>query len=109
MTFGMILLNQNIELCYMDTGSFIINIKTEDVYGDVADDIDKKIWYIKLWSYKATRKKENVIGMMKDKLGGKIITEFAAVRPKIYSYLMDDGNSDKKTKGKIEICNKKNP
>ena len=47
--------------------------------------------------------------MMKDKLGGKIITEFAAVRPKIYSYLMDDGNSDKKTKGKIEICNKKNP
>ena len=43
MAFGMILLNQNIELCYMDTGSFIINIKTEDVYGDVADDIDKKI------------------------------------------------------------------
>ena len=36
---------------------------------------------------------------MKDELGAKIMTEFAALRPKIYSYLMDDGNSDKKAKG----------
>ena len=27
------------------------------------------------------------------------MTEFAALRPKNYSYLMDDGNSDKRTKG----------
>ena len=31
--------------------------------------------------------------------GRKIMTEFAALRPKTYSYLMDDGNSDKKTRG----------
>ena len=36
---------------------------------------------------------------MKDELGGKIITEFCALRPKTYSYLMDDGGSDKKAKG----------
>ena len=36
---------------------------------------------------------------MKDELGGKIMTAFVALRPKTYSYLMDDGNSDKKTKG----------
>ena len=36
---------------------------------------------------------------MKDKLGGKIRTEFVTLRPKTYSYLMDDGNSDKKAKG----------
>ena len=41
----------NAELCYMDTGSFIIHIKTEDFYKDIADDVKKKIWYIKLWSW----------------------------------------------------------
>ena len=36
---------------------------------------------------------------MKDELGGMFMTELAALRPKTYSYLMDDGNSDKKVKG----------
>ena len=36
---------------------------------------------------------------MKDELGGKIMTEFAALTPKTYSYLMDDGNNVKKAKG----------
>ena len=33
--------NQNAKLCYIDTNSFIINIKTEDFYKDIADDIEK--------------------------------------------------------------------
>ena len=37
---------------------------------------------------------------MKHELGGKIMTEFAALGPKTYSYLMDDGGSDKKVKSK---------
>ena len=36
---------------------------------------------------------------MKDELEGYIMTEFAALRPKTYSYLMDDSGSDKKAKG----------
>ena len=42
---------------------------------------------------------------MKDELGGK--TEFVALRPNIYSYLMDDGGSDKKAKGTKKIVIKK--
>ena len=36
---------------------------------------------------------------MKDELGGKIMKEFIGLRPKCYSYLMDDGKVDKKAKG----------
>ena len=36
---------------------------------------------------------------MKDELGGGIITEFTALRPKAYSYKMDDFTELKKAKG----------
>ena len=36
---------------------------------------------------------------MKDEIGGKIMTEFVALRPKTYSYLRDDCKEDKKAKG----------
>ena len=32
----------NAKLCYMDTDSFIINIKTENFYKDIANDVEKK-------------------------------------------------------------------
>ena len=35
---------------------------------------------------------------MKDELGGKVIAEFAILRPKAYSFLTDDGKEDKKAK-----------
>ena len=92
---------QNSKLCYMDRDSFIIHIKTEDIYKDIADDIEK---ISDTSNYEVNRplptgKNEKVIGLMKDELGGKVMTEFVALIPKTYSYLMDDGNSDKKAKG----------
>ena len=47
-------------------------------------------------------KNKKVIGLMKDELGGNIITEFVTLRPKTYSYLTDDGKEDKKAKGQLE-------
>ena len=46
---------------------------------------------------------KKVIGLMKDELGWMIMTEFEALRPKIFSYLMDDGNSNKKPKIKKSV------
>ena len=40
MNFGMIILNQGIKT--MDIDSFIINIKTEDFYKDIGDDVEKR-------------------------------------------------------------------
>ena len=42
---------------------------------------------------------KKVPGLFKDELGGKIMTEFVALRAKAYSYLDDDGNKHKKSKG----------
>ena len=41
-------------------------------------------------------KNQKVIGLMKDELGGRIITKFVGLRVKTYSYLIDDGSGDKK-------------
>ena len=68
----------NAKLCYMDTDSFIIYIKTKDVYEDIADDIEKRFHTSKFEINRPLPKgkNENVTGLMKDELGGKIITRF---------------------------------
>ena len=88
----------------MDTYSFIINIKTKDVYEDIADDVKKRF---DTSSYEVNRpltagENKKVIGLKKDELGGKIMTEFVALTPNTYSYLMDDGNSNKNAKGRTK-------
>ena len=91
----------NVKLCYTDTDSFIINIKTKDFYKDIANDVEDRFYTS---NYEVDRplptgKNKKVIGLMKDELGGKVITEFVALRPKTYSYLTDDCKEDKKAKG----------
>ena len=96
----------NIKLCYMDTDSFIIYIKTEDFYKDIADDVEKRF---DTSNYEVDRPlptgKNKVIGLMKDELNGRIMTEFVALRPKTYAYQIydynddDDDNKLKKAKG----------
>ena len=39
-------------------------------------------------------KKKKVIGKFKDELGGKIMTEFCALRAKTFSFLIDDYSDD---------------
>ena len=90
----------NVKLCYMDTDSFIMYIKREDFYEDIANDVEKRF---DTSNYKVDRplptgKNKKVIGLMKDELGGKIMTEFVALRPKTYSYLTDDCEENKKAK-----------
>ena len=91
-----------IKLCYMDTDSLIFKVKTEDFYEDIADDVEKRL---DTSNYKIdgplliTDKNEMVIGLMKDELGRRIMTEFISLRAKTYAYLMDDDSEFKKAKG----------
>ena len=101
--------NDNVRLCYMDTDSFVMHIKTNDFYKDIASDVENRF---DTSNYEVNRplptgKNKKVIGLMKDELGGKIITEFVTLRPKTYSFLTDDGKEDKKVKGTKKCVIKK--
>ena len=89
--------------------SFIMNIKTNDFYKDISNDVDNRF---DTSDYEVKRplprgKNKKVIGLMKDELGGEIITEFVTLRPKTYSYLTDDSKEDKKAKGTKKCVIKK--
>ena len=93
----------NARLCYMDTDSFIINIKTEDFYKDIGNDVER--WF-NTSNYDENDKRplpigknKKVIGLFKDELGGKIMTEFVALRAKAYAYIEKDCSEHKKAKG----------
>ena len=91
----------NVKLYYMDTDSFIMHIKAKDFYKDIANGIEKRF---DTSNYEVNRplprgKNKKVIGLTKDELGGKIMIESVALRPKTYSYLTDDCKEDKKAKG----------
>ena len=67
-------------------------------YKDISYDVEKRF---DTSNYKVNRplptgKNKKVIGLMKDELGGKIITEFVTL---LLCYLTDDGKEDKKAKG----------
>ena len=89
------------KLCLMDKDSFILSIKTEDVYADITNDIetqsDTSNYELDILLPKG--KKKIVIGLMKHELGGKIKKEFAALRAKTYNYLTDNNDGDKTAKG----------
>ena len=90
-------------LCYTDTDSLVIYVETEDFYKDIAGDVEK--WF-DTSNYDEKDKRplpiginKKVIGMFKDELGGKIMTEFSALRAKAYAYITEDGSVHKRAKG----------
>ena len=91
----------------MDTDSLVYQIETEDFYADIVDDVVMR-FSTSGYNKKDARplpigKNKKVIGLMKDELGGTIMTESVALRPKLYSYKVLDGKEDKKCKG-IKKC-----
>ena len=88
----------------MDTESFVYETGTEDFYRDIAKDVEKRFG-TGGYSKDENRplpigKNKKVIGLMKDELGGKIMTEFVALRSKMYVYRkMDKKVEEKRCKG----------
>ena len=100
---------EKLKLCYMDMDSLVYDIKTEDFYEDIVDDVPARF---DTSGYCPNRPlpvglNKKVIGLMKDELGGKIMTEFVALRPKLYSYKKLHGSEDKRCKGTKKCAVKK--
>ena len=82
---------------------------TEDFYKDIAGDVEKK-FHTSEYS-EGDRRQEPLtislnakrIRLMKDELGGKIMTEFVALRAKLYAYKALKKKKEKKCKG-IKKC-----
>ena len=92
-------------LCYTDTDSFIIYIKSEDFFEDISNDVER--WF-DTSNYDENDKRplpivknKKVTGIFKDELRGKIIKEVVALRAKTYAQLIDDYGDDDYEKNKI--------
>ena len=108
----------SISLCYIDTDSFVYNIETEDFCRDISNDVENRFdtcgYSKEVQSAGFTHGgrplpvgHNKVIGLMKDELGGDMIEEFVALRPKMYAYKF--GTKElKKCKGIKKCIVKKN-
>ena len=91
------------ELLFTDTDSLMYEIKTKDFYKDISADIEAKF---DTSAYPPNHPSgipvginKKVIGMFKDEVEGKQITHFIGLRPKLYSFKVEDGKDKKKCKG----------
>ena len=92
----------DLKLLYMDTDTLVYKIRTEDFYKDISENVETGF---DMSGYVPDRplpigKNKKVIGLMKDELGGKIMKEFISLRPKMYSYRVDE-NGDTQSEPKI--------
>ena len=102
---------ENIKLCYMDTDSLTVYVKTDDIYKDIAEDVENRL---DTSNYEIGRpllkgKNKNVIGLMKDELGGQTMKHFVVLRAKIYSYLKENNDENKKSKRCKKVYQKERP
>ena len=97
-----------VKLCYMNTDSFVYEIETKDFYRDTANDMERRFdtsGYSKDDNRPLPiRENKKVTGLMKDELGGKITTEFVALRAKMYAYRKIDKEVEEKQCEVIKKC-----
>ena len=80
----------------MDTDSFVVYIKTDNIYKDIAEDVETVFGTsnCELDTRLPEEKNKKIIRLMKDKLGRKIMTKF-------------DGSEDKKAEATKKCVIKK--
>ena len=92
-----------VELLFTDTDSLLYLIHTDDFYKDISHDVETKFdtsdYPPNHPSGIKTGVNKKVIGMFKDEVAGRLITHFVGLRPKLYSFKVEDGSLTRKCKG----------
>lgn len=96
--------NSNLRFCYSDTDSLILSIYTKNFYRDI-----KKYFgdLIDTSNYPSThflhsKVNANKLGYLKDETASNIITEFVALKPKMYSVKLE--SETKQTAKGVKKC-----
>ena len=91
------------ELLFTDTDSLMYQIYTDDFYKDISPDIlskfDTSDYDPNHPSGIPTGVNKKVIGMFKDEVAGKQITRFVGLRPKLYTFEIEEDKEVRKCKG----------
>ena len=100
------------ELLFTDTDSLMFQIYTDDFYKDISCDISRKFdtsdYPPDHPSGIPTGVNKKVIGMFKDEVAGKQITCSVGLRPKLYSFRIEEDKEVRKCKGiKKNVVKKK--
>ena len=95
--------NNKAELLFTDTDSLMYLIQTDDFYHDINKDIKKKFdtsgYPENHPSGIKTGVNKKVIGKFKDEAAGKQITHFVGLRPKLYTFKVEEKGETRKAKG----------
>ena len=93
----------NIDLCYTGTDSFVYEVRTDDYYEDIREDVPTKYdtsAYPDDHPSGLPRMNKKVPGLMKDEAAGRIITKTICLGAKQYAYEIDEYD------GMCELCKK---
>ena len=96
-------------LYYMDTDSFVVHVKTDDIYKDIVEDVEKRF---DTSSFELDRplpkgKNKKVVRLMKDKSSKKSQKIIFWIKSKNIYYLKGKNNEDKKAKSTKECVIKR--
>ena len=88
-------IDENAKLCYMDTDSFIVHLKAEDIYKDIAEDVETRFG-----TSNFEIDKPLPVGKKNDWVNERWIRwtnheTFVRLRAKTYSHLKDNGEDEK--------------
>ncbi|XP_071177928.1 uncharacterized protein [Mytilus edulis] len=94
------LYKENVTLCYTDTDSFIMHVRTDDIYRDMS--LNSELYDFS--NYPAdhplyTKDRKSIIGLFKDECKSIQMVEYIGLRAKMYSFITADDKETVVAKG----------